>query len=47
VFRTLDLDGDMKIDSEEFVKTCLQDEQICKLLEEALGGQAISSSDKN
>jgi hypothetical protein len=47
VFRTLDLDGDMRIDSEEFVKACLQDEQICKLLEEGLCGQAMSISDKH
>ncbi len=35
--RSMDRDGDMKVDLEEFLSACLGDEELCRLLESGLG----------
>ncbi len=41
VFRAMDKNGDLKVNSEEFVSACLQDEKLCSLLEESIGAPAV------
>ena len=37
IFRKMDTDGDMKVSRAEFVEACVEDEELCSLLEGSLG----------
>lgn len=37
----MDLNGDLKINADEFVAACLKDDKLCNLLEESLGAPAV------
>lgn len=44
VFRAMDKDGDMKVSKEEFLTACMQDEELCELLQKSVGEEMFTQA---
>ena len=42
----MDINGDLKVNEAEFVSRCLQDKELCQLLEHTMGGKYFTKKAK-